>query len=261
MKIKILGSGTMVMSKKRNPSAYLIKIKNEQILLDCGHGLMRRLLELGIDWLKINYIGISHTHTDHLAGLMPIIHAQFVKYVFDKSRKRRVPLKIFAPQGFRKQFIVLRKIMWPEVEEWPHVPVEIKECQKSKFKIKDFILEINTIKHAKYFKKALSFKIREGRKTFVYSGDTGPEIDKGSFIKFARRANLLVIDGSRPPAWEKGGHLRPFEAGEIAEKAGVKHLVLTHLTDLNTFYELISDCRRTYSGKITVAQDLMEFKL
>lgn len=260
MEITILGSGTMVLSKKRHPSSYLVKIKNDYILLDCGHGLMTRLAKMNFDYLKINYLGLSHAHTDHLSDLMPFVHSQFVEFIFNRSRKRKAPLKIFVPKGFKKDFKALRKIMWPEIQEWPYVPIEIKECEKSRFKTKNFILETNPIRHTKIFKRALSFKIREGKKIFVYSGDTGPEMDKNSFINFIRQADLLIIDVSRPIG-RKGGHLTPQEAGELAQQAKVKHLVLSHLKDINTEKELILDCQRVYQGKITIAYDLEKFKL
>src|SRR5437899_2206733 len=53
------------------------------------------------------------------------------------------------------------------------------------------------------------------------------------FLDFAPGADILLIEATLPRPERTGmrGHLTPREAGEHARAAGVKHVVLTHISD------------------------------
>ena len=58
-------------------------------------------------------------------------------------------------------------------------------------------------------------------------------------------------------------HLSPQQVGEMAARAGVKMVVLTHLprtTDPNDEYaHLVEGVKKHFSGQVLIAKDLMEF--
>ena len=58
---------------------------------------MRRLLEVGIDIYRVDYLFYSHFHPDHTAELVPFLFAN--KYP-DASRRRR-PLTIVGGPGLK----------------------------------------------------------------------------------------------------------------------------------------------------------------
>ncbi len=58
MKLTILGSGTLLPTKERLPSSFLLETKESKILLDCGHGAIARLVELGYDPREIDGVFI-----------------------------------------------------------------------------------------------------------------------------------------------------------------------------------------------------------
>jgi ribonuclease BN (tRNA processing enzyme) len=64
----------------------------------------------------------------------------------------------------------------------------------------------------------------------VYSADTRPGDE---IVDAARGADLLIIEGTLPRPERTGhrGHLTPEEAGEHAKEAGVKRVVITHISD------------------------------
>jgi ribonuclease BN (tRNA processing enzyme) len=57
------------------------------------------------------------------------------------------------------------------------------------------------------------------------------------------------------------GHLTPSLAGQIATRAGVKKLVLTHLYPECDAVDVSAQCRKTYQGPLVVAEDLLEIRL
>jgi ribonuclease BN (tRNA processing enzyme) len=58
-------------------------------------------------------------------------------------------------------------------------------------------------------------------------------------------------------------HITTDEVGKMAERAGVKTVILTHLpatTDLKDEYKRFAEqVKKVYSGQVLIAKDLMEF--
>ena len=73
MQIKILGSGTILSGSKRNPSGYLLREDNSYLLLDCGYGIVKQLINFNEDILKVDTVLISHLHLDHCSDLFPFL--------------------------------------------------------------------------------------------------------------------------------------------------------------------------------------------
>ncbi len=104
--ITILGSGTCVPSLVRNPCSFMIKTGGENLLFDCGPGVMRRLLEINVSIFDISYLFLSHFHPDHSGELASFLFA--LKYPAPSAQKH--PLTIVAGQGFRSFFERLKTV-------------------------------------------------------------------------------------------------------------------------------------------------------
>lgn len=259
MQLVTLGTGTMVPTRNKKSSGYLVKNKGDFLLLDCGEGVFGRLLNLNIDYFKIHNIVISHTHTDHIGDFMPLIHAQFVEGLYHPKRKRRKPLNIIGPKRFKKSFELLRKVMWPEPNEY--MPIKIYE-QPKLLRKESFKIQTMPVEHTPWF-NAIAMAVYGAKKKLVYSGDVYKSIlNSKKFIDLCNNADLLIIDTGKPVGHFEGGHLNPYEAGLLATKCKVKHLVLTHLKEgKDKPSEVIKDCRKTYKGKLILAKDLLKINI
>jgi ribonuclease Z len=71
--LSILGSSSATPTRDRNPSAQVLRIGSEKIMIDCGEGTQMRLIQLGIRHTGLDYICISHLHGDHYYGLIGLI--------------------------------------------------------------------------------------------------------------------------------------------------------------------------------------------
>lgn len=88
----VLGTGSANPQLNRNPSAYLLSIDNEYILIDCGEGTQYRLLERHIKHTRLRHIFISHLHGDHYFGLVGLLSSL-------NLNRRTEPLTIIGPPG------------------------------------------------------------------------------------------------------------------------------------------------------------------
>ncbi|MFH1152953.1 MAG: MBL fold metallo-hydrolase [Pseudomonadota bacterium] len=92
----------------------------------------------------------------------------------------------------------------------------------------------------------------------VYSGDTDQSED---LVALASGADLLVLESAVPDGKKIKGHLTPSLAGEIARAAGVGHLVLIHFYPECDTEDMEGQCRKTRSGPLPLALDLMEIRV
>lgn len=92
-KVTVLGSGSAKPTIHRHHSAHALNVHEQFYLVDCGEGTQNRLIECGINLLKLNAVFISHLHGDHVFGLFPMISSMGLM-------GRRTPLMVFAPAPF-----------------------------------------------------------------------------------------------------------------------------------------------------------------
>lgn len=71
--LTILGAGSATPTLRMHPTAQLLTVNNEYMLIDCGEGTQFRLLEQRIKPGRLRYIFISHLHGDHYFGLAPLL--------------------------------------------------------------------------------------------------------------------------------------------------------------------------------------------
>jgi ribonuclease Z len=71
--VTILGAGSATPARDRHQTAQLLTYQNDCFLIDCGEGTQYRLLEERVRPSRLRYIFISHLHGDHYFGLMPLL--------------------------------------------------------------------------------------------------------------------------------------------------------------------------------------------
>ena len=71
--VTILGCGSATPSLLRNPSAQLLNIAGHSFLIDCGEGTQIQLRKNNIKIQRISHVFISHLHGDHYLGLLGLL--------------------------------------------------------------------------------------------------------------------------------------------------------------------------------------------
>jgi ribonuclease Z len=117
--------------------------------------------------------------------------------------------------------------------------------------------------------QAFGYRFDAGPHSIVITGDMRPN---PNLIMFAEGADVLVHEAylrrssgagsADPKRWSVYDyHSSAKEAGESAEKAKVKALVLTHLMPAGaTEQDFLDEARKAFRGKIIVGRDLMVIK-
>jgi len=90
-----LGTGGSVPSATRQTAATLIRRGGERILVDCGEGTQRRLMQSIAGLTDLDVILITHGHADHILGLPGLLRTFAL-------RERTAPLSIYGPEGIKK---------------------------------------------------------------------------------------------------------------------------------------------------------------
>mgnify|MGYP001823308033 FL=1 len=252
--VTILGSGTCVPSIERSSCAVMLEVGDAKLLFDSGPGTMRRLLRTNTTIFEVDYIFYSHFHPDHTAELVPFLFA--TKYP-DMSQRKTL-LTIIAGVGFGNFFAGLKTIYGKWIELDPEL-VEILQMSNRSAdlrRLKDFTVQSAPVEHNP---ESIAYRITDaGGHSVVYSGDKDYS---ENLIELSKDADLLICESALPDDYRIKGHLTPTLAGDIATRAGVRKLVLTHFYPECDQIDIEQECRKTYDGPLVLAEDLMRIKV
>jgi len=252
--VTILGSGTCIPSLRRSSCSILTKIRDNFLVFDSGAGTIHKLLENGIEIFEVSFVFYSHFHPDHTGELVPFLFAN--KYP-DGSR-RKIPLTLMAGRGFAKFYDNLKNVYGHWIELAPGL-LDIVEFDNTGYDIRefdDFKVESLPVDHNP---ESIAFRITSsGGTSMVYSGDTD---FSENLVTLSKDADLLICESALPDELKVKGHLTPSLAGEIADRANVRKLVLTHFYPECDQVDIEKQCRKTYSGPLLLAEDLMKIEL
>ena len=246
MELITVGTGTVAPSATRTAACHFVRRGEVRMLLDCGPGTLHRLAAFGLPWAEITHVALSHFHPDHFAELPMLVYA--LKYTTVPPRSE--PLVVLGPPGV----VRLVKALAQGYGAWlldPGFPILIMDVQPGEpFPLDaELTLESFPVPHTAE-SVALGLTAPEGR--LVYTGDTGPSPE---LARWAKGCELLLAECSLPEGLAIDIHLTPEQAGDLAQEAGARRLVLTH------FYPPVenSDPARAaasrFTGPVTAAVD------
>jgi len=75
MKVTILGNNSALPAYGRSPTAQVVSLYGQDILIDCGEGTQIKMQQYGIRWRHMDHIFISHLHGDHYFGIFGLLNS------------------------------------------------------------------------------------------------------------------------------------------------------------------------------------------
>ncbi len=262
MKITVLGSGTCASQlpgiANRFPPGFLAEWDDQKILFECSEGIRFRLEQAGHNYAAIQHIAISHSHPDHNA-LVHYAQSVFCYGLWGDIKNEQ--LNVYAPVQLIADFPTLWKMYMPErLDGLPNFVLNFKPAAEAEHQIGSGKLSAVKVHHGRGLVDAVAFRLETPDGIFVYSGDTG--VCDG-IREIIQDADLFICDATARIGDEQSpiqhGHLNPRITGEISQEAGVKTLVLTHHTGLDSDAAMIEDCKKSgFTGSVVVAKDFQE---
>ena len=265
--ITFTGTGSPRPSLERANSGQVIRVGEQLILLDCGGGTMRRLLEAGIDATRIEHLFLTHLHSDHTLD--------YAEFMLGSWAMGRSAMRVFGPSGTaRLHDLLLVRPYESDIEyrmSLGRAPAGMMDIEINEFEPGVIYNEAGlTVRAVEVIHSTFTVAMRfdYAGESLVHSGDTCYTPD---LVKLAEGADILVHDACMAPAavfqnnaaWPnlyehlKEHHATPEEAGRTAREAGVRKLVLTHFLIGTDVAETLERCRSEFDGEIIIADDLM----
>ena len=299
MKIIFLGTSGSMPTQSRSSSSIAIRRKGEIILLDCGEGTQRRMVEARLGFRRRMKIFISHLHGDHVLGLPGLLQTMTLL-------KRERPLEIYGPRGLAEFIDAFSSTLGgPGFPTTVHeiisegVILETREYEVHAIQADhdgpswSYVLEERPRPGRFHPDKAQSLGIPEGplwkrlqlgedlensEGTLVrsdevvdppikglkiaYSGDTRPS---EALMIASGEADVLIyeatFDSSLLEKAEENGHSTAVQAAQMAESANVRLLLLTHISSRYPDPTLLLEEARMIFPNTRIAEDLMELEV
>ncbi len=280
--VALLGTkgGPAIRPGSTNPTSNLLVLEGRKIVVDCGIGVTRGLVDQGMQLKDLNLIFITHMHSDHYLDLGPLLHTAWVTGL-------KSPVKIYAPKGIE--------------DYWRHFLLSMKA--DIDLRIEDegrpdlaALVTINVIDEGQIFNESgmsvtamrnehpplidtFAFRFKSAKADLVFSGDTAylPKL-----ADFAKGAHLLIheamLEKALGPLMERIGnaddrlmkhwlrsHTMAQDAGKIAAQAGVGALALNHLIPSDDPDYSAADwnaaVKDNWKGKLYIGTDGMRIRL
>ena len=242
-----------------------IQLDSEVLLFDCGEGTQRQMMHTNMSFMKIKRIFITHYHGDHFLGLAGLIQTMAlndrkeVLEIYGPERSVDIltrffsagyysttfPIRIYELSGeeeldFGDYKICTLRVAHPvptlayclKEKDMPRIDREKAEKLGLDSKILEKLRKKGEIvvDERKIRIEEVTGGIRKGRK-IVYSGDTRPIKE---MEKFAKDADVLIheatVDSSLEDKANQYGHSSARQAALVAKNAGVRELLLVHIS-------------------------------
>lgn len=288
----VLGSASQVPTRQRNHNGYLVRFDDQLVLFDPGEGIQRQATIAGEALARLTAIAVTHFHGDHCLGLPGVIQrlngervARLIPVFYPAAGQQ-----YFDRLRYASEYLEVTPLEARPIGEDAGGVGQLGEltltARKLDHRTDTFGYRLEEPARRRFLPERLTAAGIAGPMVgelldageMVVAGrtvtlDEVSEVRPGQVVavvmdtrvcdgarQLAAGADLLVIestflDEDRDLA-DQYAHLTARQAGEIAETAGVRSLVLTHFSQRYRNPTLFLDEAATvYSGPIHVAAD------
>lgn len=244
MRLTVIGCSGSYPGPDSSASCYLVEADDAdgrtwRLLLDLGNGALG-VLQRHVDALAIDAVLVSHLHPDHCSDLCGF-------YVLRKYHPAGIQplIPVWGPVGTAQRMTEAYGL--PDGIGMSDV-FAFNEYAGG-FEFGPFAIEPTLVEHPV---DAFGLRVSAGGATLAYSGDTatcdGLDHVASGVDLFLCEASFRDTDDNPP-----GIHLTGVEAGEVATRAGVGRLVVTHVPPWFDKDAMLAEARSSFAGPTELA--------
>lgn len=295
LSVTFLGTAAAIPTIDRNVAGMAVQREGETLLFDCGEGNQRQMMRYGVGF-SFHEIFFSHYHADHLLGVTGLLRTMGLQdrsapvTLYGPKGAQRV-LGAAISLGIERNKFPVEII---EIKPGDRLARDDYEIVVFETEHRADTVGYALVEHTRLGRfdpdrarelgipegplwgqlhKGKAVTLPDGRmvgpaelvgaprpgRRFVYSGDTRPHL---AVIEAARGADLLVHEATfgtdEMERARETGHSTAAEAARVALEAGVRRLVLTHISSRYTreAAELLAEARAVFPETV-IARDGM----
>lgn len=294
LELTFLGTAAAVPSRDRMMSSIAVKNGPSVILFDCAEGTQRQLMLSPMSFMKVDAVFITHMHGDHMLGLPGLLQTMGMT-------GRKNPLILCGPEGFSRSVRMMMEACEGEIEYdleirevAPGDVVELNSASVTVFATEHGVPSVGYVYRENDRPgrldrdKAISLGLSPGpdfskitsgetvkgvrpedvvgpvRKglSIAYTGDTVP---LGSITEACKGIDVLIHEATycdeEKELAQKNLHSTCVEAANTARAAGVRRLILTHISNRYESDDLMTEQSRAVFPETYVAKDMDTFEI
>jgi len=286
--VGLCGTGSPLPDPKRNGPCTLVIAGKRMFVVDTGDSAAKGLSMMGFMPARAEAVLLTHFHSDHIDGLGGVMLQHWA------GGGAKAPLPVYGPtgvdsvvQGLMAAYTLDRgyriahhgpAVVPPEGFGGEARPFAVPAPGTETVLIQDPDLKVTAfaVDHAPV-EAAVGYKFVYKGRSVVISGDTAPSpavaaAAKGAdvLVHEALSPSLVALQGEAARKAGRGNiakvfhdipdyHTSPEDAAKIAQTAGVRYLVLTHIVPALPLDALegpfLGDARKRFDGRLRVGRD------
>ena len=237
MRITLLGTGTPLPDPRRAGAATLVTAEGLTALIDCGRGVLMRLVAAGVVPPMLNALLLTHLHSDHITDLGDVITTYWV------MSPGPLTLTVYGPPGTAEVVAGTLASLAPDIRyrmdhhdylvQGPSV-VAVEVLPGEVFTLGAATVRVGATDH-RPVEPTVAYRIEVEGKSVVLGGDGVPcaaldELCNGAdaYVQSVMRADIVKLVPNARFQDILDYHSTVEQAGETATRCGVGALVMTH---------------------------------
>ena len=300
LSVRFLGTSASRPTVERNVTSIAVVREGETLLFDCGEGTQRQMMRYGVSFALID-VFFTHLHADHILGIIGLCRTLALQGRTDTMRlhgppgsekflrraislgseKQHFPIEYIeiAPgSALKRQGYELRAFSVDHAGTPAMGSALVEETRLGRFN-PDLARELGipegpmwgqihkgnavTLEDGQIIQPSILVGPTRPGRTVVITGDCRPS---ETTVEYAAGADMLIHEATfaeeELERARETGHSTAREAAEVASRAGVRQLVLTHLSARYSRdnSELLAEARNVFQNT-GIARDGMEIEI
>lgn len=281
-KLVLLGTGAgPIPGQNRHMQSSILVHNGAAYVVDCGLGVTDLFARTGIPFSAVRSIFITHHHPDHNVEYGPFLIIGWIHGLKQSVTAFGPPPLAQMTEDYMKSMKVTIDFWAEDFKLTPFETISCTELPKEGPVTQDENVKVSSVlvQHPPV-RPAYGYRFDFPDRAIAFSGDTVP---LEAVARMARGADVLVHEAMDVPATEemvrqqgaerhsarfdtmmhhmRAVHSPAEDVGRIAEEAGVKTLVLSHLTPSSSALapdnKWIQGASKYFKGEIIIGRDLM----